>query len=164
MRSLTNKIIVIALLALALGKCSIAFAVNEPKAPLIISAPDHIGKEIIELDIKRGKALQDKDFVLMNHLYDENWVYILPNGLLVDKHHYFEAIKDIDYKNVIYDSYVARVYGDTVILNLRAYITAIATNLHIDESLAYTRVYIKKEGEWKFVSQQSTPIKEKLGD
>lgn len=160
----SNSIIIIALLALALGKCSLALAMEEAKVPLIISASDPIGKELIELDIKRGKALQDKDFSFMDNLYDENWIYILPNGLLVDKPHYFEAIKNIEYKNVKYDSYVARVYGDTVILNLRAYITAIATNLHIDESLAYTRVYIKKSGVWKFVSQQSTPIKKKLGD
>lgn len=150
--------------ALVFGECRSIFAAEDANPPLIISAIDPLGKEVIALDVERGKALKGKDFAMMDNLYDDSWIYILPNGLLVDKPHYFEAIKKINYKKVTYHSYIARVYGDMVILNLQAYITAVAKDLHIDEKLAYTRVYIKKDGGWKFISQQSTPVKEKLGN
>lgn len=149
-----SRVIVFALLALAFSECRSASASQKTDV-------DKIKQEVIALDIERGKALQNKDFTFMDNLYDDSWIYITPSGQQITKAQYFVVIKSINYKKLNYSEYNARVYGDTVILNLINEVKAITPLGDLGEKLRYTRVYVKKDNGWKFVSQQGTPILEK---
>lgn len=146
-------IIVIAFLALVFGECRSVFAQND-------TSIEKIKEDVIALDVKRGEALKNKDFDFLNNLYADSWVYISPKGAKLVKDVYFNIIKSIEYKKLHYSEYSARVYGDTVVLNLVNEVEAVSPWGNIDEKISYTRVYVKDKDTWKFVSQQGTPIVE----
>lgn len=56
------------------------------------------------------------------------------------------------------DEYVVRVYGDTALVIGRWTARGMRDGVPFDYAARFLSVYVKREGEWKMVAEQSTEI------
>lgn len=111
--------------------------------------------EVIEIDVKRGETLKEKNFAYLNEIYDSCWQYDTPWGNTYNKTQYFEKIKAIKYDKIAYIYLeTSHIKKDTAILHLINTIEFRIEKDTINEEFIYKRIYVNKKGEWKFIYQQ----------
>ncbi len=149
--------------AIALVSCFFLQSFLFAKAPQSsqTAREDAMIREVLELEHDSKEAAMRNDASFNARMLADDYLAIGPLGEIITKD---ESVAIRRGANLHYDSIdiseiAVRIYGDTAIVTARAEVKG--TNLGEDFSGPYrfTRVWVKRNGEWHTVSYQATVSK-----
>lgn len=141
------------IVALALGTGS---AVGTPLAPVSVPAPD---AERLERELVA--AIAKTDLATYDRIVADDYVVINASGKEITKAEVMASYRDGTRKYTgleIFDVR-SRLFGDTAIVCARTKGTRRENGEDILNDVRYVRVYARRGGHWRAVSQMSTPAK-----
>ena len=108
----------------------------------------------------RAAAVVKADVATLEGLTSDDYVLINANGQVSNKAETMNNIKTGVIKlsaNEVSDMKV-RVYGDTAIVTGKSTAKGTIGGRELKGPVMFTRVYVKKDGTWKSVAFQQTPV------
>jgi ketosteroid isomerase-like protein len=100
------------------------------------------------------------DFATIERLMAEDYIKIQPDGAVANKADVLATFEtgERNWDVVGGDEYNVRIYGDTVIVVGRWTARGVNHREHFDYSAQFLSIYIKRNGHWQLVAEQSTDI------
>ena len=117
-------------------------------------------EQIEKLENDRAQAVVKGDVPALEKMTADDYTIIDRTGRMRDKQTTLGAIKSGDIKltsNKLSDLKV-RVYGDTAVVTGRSDAEGTNGGVSMNGPVRFTRVYVKKDGQWQSVAFQQTPI------
>lgn len=117
-------------------------------------------EQIEKLENDRAQAVVKGDVATLDKMTADDYTIIDRAGRMRDKQATMAAIKSGDIKltsNKLSDLKV-RVYGDTAVITGRSDAEGTVNGTPSNGPVRFTRVYVKKGGQWQCVAFQQTPI------
>jgi uncharacterized protein (TIGR02246 family) len=125
---------------------------------------EKVEQEVIKVEDERLQAFKTSDAATLDRIFDDEFTFTNVNGEIHTK---AELIADVRSGNLKYTSMNhseirVRVYENTAILTGRSSSTYIADGKEGGRTpRRYMNVYIKKNGQWRLVARQETPVLDK---
>lgn len=117
-------------------------------------------QELTRLIKDFNTALVKADTAFLDKVLADDFVHYRPKGDVENKAEYLEDRKSrkVKFDSLIADDIKVRVYGDAAIVTYQS--TAKGKDQHgtIDEQRRWTRVFVRKDGNWQLVHSQGTSI------
>lgn len=109
------------------------------------------------LEQRRIEAGLRKDIALLDETTADDYLQIDMNGNVRDKATQMKrlASSEVKLESNVLDDTVVRVYGDTAVVTGRATATGTIRGEPYPR-IRYTRIYVKRDGQWKVVLFQQT--------
>jgi len=100
------------------------------------------------------------DFQALDHLMAPEYIQIDARGRVVGKEQVLEPFRSggRGWDEAHSDDHDVRIYGNTAVVIGRWRARGINTGQPFDYAARYVSVWVKSDGEWRMVSDQSTPI------
>jgi len=119
-------------------------------------------RELTQLVNDLNAAIVKPDLAFLERVLDKDYVHYRPHGDVENRAQYLEDRKNgsVDFDSLVADEIKVRVYGDTAIVTYRSTAKGKDKDGPIDEQRRWTRVFVRKNGQWKLVQAQGTTIKE----
>lgn len=124
----------------------------------LIHREDRLHREIEALESQWRDALLQNDVAALGRLLADDYLGINPNGTLETKADVLAArrtgqvrISALDPENV-----KIHVYGETAVVTSRVDVRGQSSGRDISGFYHYTRVYSRREGQWKIVSFEAS--------
>jgi ketosteroid isomerase-like protein len=121
---------------------------------------DKAVQEVMQAEREWVEAHRRLDLSALDRLMGDDYTIIQPDGSVVGKQEalasYQAGKRGWDF--IDSDDYQVRVYGDTAIVIGRWAAKGINNGQIFDYSARFTSIYVKREGRWQMVADQSTPI------
>jgi hypothetical protein len=122
-------------------------------------SPDQeIIRQIVDMErqSKEASLRRDSDFPL--RILAEDYVAITPLGQVTTKRETISARRSgqLRYEAMNITDMVVRVYGDTAVVTARADVKGHQLGEDFSGPYRYTRVWIRRNGQWQIVSYQAT--------
>lgn len=117
-------------------------------------------EQIEKLENDRAQAVIKRDMDALDKMTSDDYTIIDRSGRMRDKQATMAGIKSGDIKvtsNKLSDLKV-RVYGDTAVVTGRSDTEGSNNGTSMNGPVRFTRVYVKKDGQWQSVAFQQTPI------
>ena len=119
-----------------------------------------VEQAIRQLEKGRVQALLSNDTTFMERNYADDYMTTGANGLVRDRAQVIADLKSgaIKYESMTHDDVRLRVYGNTVI------VTGLDTNKGVEKGedisgqRRFTRVWVKQDGRWLLVANQTTRV------
>jgi ketosteroid isomerase-like protein len=148
--------IVLLLVACAPGIPVPAHAVSLP----LLHREDRLHKEIENLESQWRTALVQNDVATINRLLADDYLGINPNGTLETKADALAQQRSgtVKISSIAPDNVKIRVYGDTAVVTSQVDLEGRDGDRDISGRYHYTRVYSRRDGEWKVVSFEQSRI------
>ncbi|HUX45798.1 MAG TPA: nuclear transport factor 2 family protein [Terracidiphilus sp.] len=144
-----------ALLLLALGLM--------PAAQAMGRAERHESRhDIDQLEEAWRNAVLHRDLNALNRLLSEDFLAIMPNGLLQTKAETLAGLRNgsVRFHSIDILEHRVRFYGDTAVVTSRANVSATMPDGDISGPYRYTRVYVRdSKGRWRIVSFEASRIR-----
>lgn len=118
--------------------------------------------EIEALEERRWAAQIDADLGALEELLDDELSYTHSNGIVDTKRSYIEAIDTeiFDYRSADRSDVTVAVIGDTAMVTGRVAMHVVANkgerSVNLDSR--YSAIWVRRDGSWRFLCWQSTPI------
>jgi ketosteroid isomerase-like protein len=121
-------------------------------------------KEIAELDGELFEAVWKADAAVRDRIVAEDFIYITYAGETLTKSDWVATVKNPAGPNDTFkvSDVKVRVYGDMAIATGHVAVVYRQKDRTGLGELRYTNVYVKRQGDWKAVSGQATPINKHL--
>lgn len=119
-----------------------------------------IEKEILQVEHKRDQALQNRDMAVLDSIQADDLTFVNGRGTVFTKAQYMDEIRSgrIKFLTFEQDDYRFHIFGDTVVLTARN-TGAVEVHGKVERTpRRFTMVYVKQQGQWKFVAFQATSI------
>ena len=118
-------------------------------------------RELTQLVNDLNAAIVKPDLAFLERVLDNDYVHYRPHGDVENRAQYLEDRKNgsVDFDSLVADEIKVRVYGDTAIVTYRSTAKGKDKDGPIDEQRRWTRVFVRKNGQWKLVQAQGTTIK-----
>ena len=117
--------------------------------------------EVMELERQRCAACLAGDEAAIAAMYDDGMVYVHNGGNAENKAQYLATFRRAKYLKMERGELTCQVHGDTALLTgpffFEATLGADPTVLSFRAFLS--QVFIKRDGAWRYILHQSTPIK-----
>ncbi len=118
-------------------------------------------QEVLQTEYAWVEAHGQLDIVTIDHLMADDYTIIRPDGSVDGKAEaitsYRSATRHWDFAEG--DEYTVRVYGNTALVTGRWTAKGVVNNGQaFDYQARFMSVYVKRNGQWQIVSEQSTPI------
>jgi uncharacterized protein (TIGR02246 family) len=122
---------------------------------------EKVEQEVIHVEDERMQAFKSSDAATLNRIFDDDFTFTNVNG---EVHTKAELIGDVTsgklkYTALKHSEIRVRVYDNTAILTGRS------ASVYIDGGKEggrtprrYMNIYIKKNGQWRLVARQETPV------
>jgi ketosteroid isomerase-like protein len=148
--------IVLLLVACVPGIQVPAHAVSVP----LLHREDRLHKEIENLESQWRTALVQNDVATINRLLADDYLGINPNGTLETKADALAQQRSgtVKISSIEPDNVKIRVYGDTAVVTSQVAVEGHDGDRDISGRYHYTRVYSRRDGEWKVVSFEQSRI------
>ena len=145
-------------LALTSLLCLVSFAQEKN------SAADHNQqaiREILEQERESKDAAIRRDVAFVERNYSDDYVGITPSGDVITKSESIAARKNaqLRYDAINLTDMVVRVYGNTAVVTARADVKGTDLGADFSGPYRFTRVWVKRNGQWQVVSYQATVTK-----
>jgi ketosteroid isomerase-like protein len=118
--------------------------------------------EIEALEERRWKAQLDADLDTLEELLADELSYTHSNGVVDTKRSYIDAIdtKIFDYRRADRSDVAVSVLGDTAMVTGRVAMHVVANKgeRSVDLDSRYSAIWIRRDGNWRFLCWQSTSI------
>lgn len=126
-----------------------------------ISAQTKIEQELIALEHQIGAAVVQQDIAFLERVWADDFTYGGVRGELRTKAEVLSDIKSggLKFELLKFDDLHVRVYGSTAVVNGRATTKGQGPLGEISGQYRYTRVYVKRRGQWRLIAFQGTPIR-----
>jgi ketosteroid isomerase-like protein len=119
-----------------------------------------VEEQIKKMEKDRAAAVVKGDVATLEGLTADDYILINANGQLSDKATTMNNIKTGNIKltaNEVSDLKV-RLYGDTAVVTGKSSAKGTIGGRELKGPVMFTRVYVKKNGKWRSVAFQQTPI------
>jgi hypothetical protein len=143
---------------------------NGSKNPLALSgegtaaseADAAVEKETLKVEHEKDQAMQNRDMVVLDRIYADDLTFVNARGQLLTKAQRMEEIRSGNVKYLSFDKsdYHLHIYGGTVVLAARENSVVEYHGKVINSPRQFITVYVKLDGQWKYVAHQATPIAE----
>lgn len=122
---------------------------------------EKVEQEVIQVEDERMRAFKTSDAATLNRIFDDDFTFTNVNGEIHTK---AELIGDVTsgklkYTELKHSEIRVRVYENTAILTGRS------ASVYIDAGKEggrtprrYMNIYIRKNGQWRLVARQETPV------
>jgi uncharacterized protein (TIGR02246 family) len=122
---------------------------------------EKVEQEVIHVEDERMQAFKSSDSATLNRIFDDDFTFTNVNG---EVHTKAELIGDVTsgklkYNELNHSEIRVRVYDNTAILTGRS------ASVYIDGGKEggrtprrYMNIYIRKNGQWRLVARQETPV------
>ena len=122
---------------------------------------EKIEQEVIKVEEDRLQAFKNSDAATLNRIFDDDFTYTNTKGEIHTK---AELIGDVTsgrltYNTLVHSDVHVRVYGDTAILTGRS------ASVYVEDGKEggrtprrYMNIFIRKNGQWRLVARQETPV------
>lgn len=116
--------------------------------------------EILALEERRWAAQIGKDEAALTTLLADELRYTHSNGSIDTKASYMASILNdvVDYQTVDHVETEAQVVGSAAVVNGRAIVGAAVGGRQLELNIAYTVVWVERDGAWQLLTWQSTPL------
>ena len=118
-------------------------------------------RELTKLVNDLNAALVKQDIAFLEGILDNaDYSHFRPHGDVEDRAKYLEDRKNgtVRFDSLVADDIKVRSYGDTAIVTYRSTAKGKDQSGAIDEQRRWTRVFVRKGGQWKLVHAQGTTI------
>ena len=118
-------------------------------------------RELTQLVNDFNAALVKPDIAFLERVLAPDYDHFRPHGTVENRAQYLEDRKtgSVDFDSLVADEIKVRVYGDTAIVSYRSTAKGKDPDGTIDEQRRWTRVFVRKNGQWQLVHSQGTTIK-----
>jgi ketosteroid isomerase-like protein len=117
-------------------------------------------RELTQLIKDFNAALVKTDTAFLDKVLGQDFVHYRPKGDVENKAQYLENRKSsrVHFDSLVADDIKVRFYGDAAVVTYRS--TAKGKDQHgtIDEQRRWTRVFVRRDGQWQLVHSQGTTI------
>ena len=119
--------------------------------------------EIDQMEETWRKAVLNSDSAAMTNLLGEDYIAILPNGMLQTRDQAIDNLRTglTRLTSIEFSDRKVRFYGTTALVTSRAEVAGNTPNGELGGSYRYTRVYARDtHGAWKIVSFEASRIRD----
>jgi len=109
-------------------------------------------------ELRRFEATTQRDYQALAALLADDLVYTHSSAAVDSKASYLESLTSgrVTYKTITPRNLKVRVYGDLAIINGEATMSVDANGEAINNTLRFTDVWVKRDGQWQMTAWQST--------
>jgi len=127
------------------------------------SASQHKEIEVLEQDWRR--ALLSANVPEIDHLLADDYLGVTANGTLETKADMLAMRRSgtIRFSQLDLSDLKVRVYGDTAVVTSKAEVSGVNGGTDISGRYRYTRVYNRRNGQWRIVSFEASRISDGRG-
>ena len=120
-------------------------------------------EELLKLENAFAEAIKKNDLEGLGRLVADDWIIIDPNGEIVDRTRFFEAIQSGALTHDIMESedLRVRVYGDSAVVTAITSAKGKFMGQEFSTRERATDVFVKRDGRWRCVLTHLTKSKEK---
>jgi ketosteroid isomerase-like protein len=116
-------------------------------------------QELRKLESQWQDALMHRDAAMLDRLMDDEYTLITVTGEVVTKAKVLAEIKSINATADVHNSEVTvRVYGEVAVVTGLVLITGKFNDKDVSTRSRYTKVYLRRQGQWRVVAAQATLI------
>ena len=117
-------------------------------------------EEVLQAEQAWVEAHRHLDLIAIDRLMGEDYTIIRPDGSVVGKAEALAsyALGTREWESAESDQYQVRLYGETAVLIGRWRAKGVNAGQSFDYTARFTAVYVKQDGRWQLVADQSTPI------
>lgn len=119
-----------------------------------------IEKEILQVEHQRDQALLHRDMAVLDSIQADDLTFVNGRGAVLTKAQYMDEIRSGRIKFLTFEQgdYRFHIFGDMVVFTARN-TGAVEVHGKIERTpRRFTMVYVKQNGQWKFVAFQATSI------
>jgi uncharacterized protein (TIGR02246 family) len=148
------------LLATVLAISLAGFAKGQGTAASEVGTTKKVETEIFKLEDEQNTALVKGDTRVLDRIYADDITWTNANGEISTKAEVLAAIRSGKRKfiSITHDDVRLRIYGNTVVLNVRSTSTEQSNGETYNYPRRFTNVYVKQDGQWRIVVHHVTPI------
>lgn len=150
------------LLALLLLVTAPVFAAQNPHKNGLPRAQKHEGRhEIDQMEEAWRDSVLKSDAAAMDALLADDFIGISPSGTLQNKEQMLSSLRTgkLHLTSLTLSDRKVRFYGATAVVTSLATVAGNNAESEISGSFRYTRVYVRKSGQWKVVSFEASRIR-----
>jgi uncharacterized protein (TIGR02246 family) len=124
--------------------------------------PPEVVAEVMAVERAWTQAHLQGDFTTLARLMAEDYVRIQPDGSVAGKAASLASYvpEERTWELAEGDEYDVRVYGDTALVIGRWRARGVNHGEHFDYAARFLSVYVKRDGQWQMVAEQSTELRE----
>lgn len=151
-----RRILVLSLLTIAL----VGFAQGQGTVTNQTDAETE--KEVLEVERQKDQALRNRDLSVLQRIYADGLAFVNGRGQVITKAQHLEEIRDgnVKYLSSERSDFHVHVYGSTAVLTGRENSIVEYHGKTISSPRQFITVYVKLDGQWKYVAHQVTPVAE----
>jgi ketosteroid isomerase-like protein len=142
-------------------KCTLLLAATFSAVTLLGSArAEDVQEQLKKLEMDRSAAIVKGDIATLEKQTSDDYSLINMNGKMSDKSQMVNAFKTGQSKLTADDvsDLKVRVYGNTAVITGKADVKGTLAGNDATGQYMFTRVYVKKGGQWQSVAFQQTRI------
>jgi ketosteroid isomerase-like protein len=119
-------------------------------------------KEVLEVERQKDQAIRNRDMTVLDRIYVDDLAFANGRGKVLTKAQHMEEIRsgNVKYLNSDRSDFHVHVYGGTAILTGRENSIVEYHGKTISTPRQFITVYVKLDGQWKYVAHQVTPVVE----
>lgn len=126
-----------------------------------------IEKEILRIEDEKDRAMLNHDMDVLDRIYGDELTFVNAAGQVLTKAQRMDEMRSgkVKYTSSLQKSnYHLHVYGNTVIFAAREDSAVEYHGKVISSPRQFVTVYVRLDGQWKYVAHQATPIAEHYFD
>ena len=129
-----------------------------PKTTVPAERQEDVIRTVLQLEEESKQATMRRDVAFVERTLAENYVAIGPLGTVISKSETINARKtsQLQYDSIELSDMVVRVFGNTAVVTGRADVKGKDLGEDFSGPYRFTRVWIKRNGQWQAVSYQAT--------
>jgi ketosteroid isomerase-like protein len=119
-------------------------------------------KEVLEVERQKDQAIRNRDMAVLDRIYVDDLAFANGRGKVLTKAQHMEEIRsgNVKYLNSDRSDFHVHVYGGTAVLTGRENSTVEYHGKTISSPRQFITVYVKLDGQWRYVAHQVTPVAE----
>ena len=120
-----------------------------------------VEEQLKKLEAERNHAMVNGDLATLDRTTASDYTVINPSGQLGNKGQMLADLRsgNLKYQSIDTEDVTVRLYGDTAILSGRRTVKGQHGGKNISGKDRFTRVYVKRNGNWQAVWFQATPVR-----
>lgn len=154
-----KRILVIA--ALVAATSSLAFGqMKGKKAVQQMHQSGSAERAVMQMEHEFAACVEKSDTVTYGRLVGDDYTFTTQDAVVRTKGEIIASFKSgvLKYESVSFDDIKVRLYGNTAVVIGRSTVKGQDKGQDISGQYRYTRVYVKRQGRWQLVANQSTRI------
>ena len=126
----------------------------------VSAAAQGVADEIKKMETDRAAAVVKGDWAKLEKETSDDYTLVNVNGQMLSKSQMIEGFKSGQTKLTTDDvsDMNVRVYGEVAVVTGKATVKGTMGGKDVNGQALFTRVYVKKAGQWQSVALQQTPV------